>query len=77
MQKIHKHQWQGQQVYQRHRHKYHLAWEGVEGVELTAEGVGGVGLSVGEGVGSWLSSSIFPLASSCMSRVIFCLVLVF
>ena len=54
-----------------------MAWEGVEGVELTVEGVEGVGLSVGEGVGSWLSSSIFPLASSCMSRVIFCLVLVF
>ena len=37
-----------------------MVWGGVEGVELSVEEeVEGVGLSVGEGVGSWLSSSIF------------------
>ena len=35
-------------------------WEGVEGIELPVEEeVEAVGLSIGEGVGSWLSSSIF------------------
>ena len=63
-----------------------MAWEGVEGigspvqeeVRGVEEGVEGVDLSVGEGVGSWLSSSIFFfLASSCMCHVIFCRTLVF
>ena len=64
-----------------------MAWEGVEGigspvqeeVQGLEEGVEGVDLSVGEGVGSWLSSSIFFffLASSCMCHVIFCRTLVF
>ena len=65
-----------------------MAWGGVEGVELpikeeveginspVEEEVQGVGLSIEEEVGSWLSSSIF-LTFPCMSRVIFCLVLVF
>ena len=37
-----------------------MVWEGVKGLELSVEEeVESVGLSVGEGVGSWLSSSIF------------------
>ena len=49
MRKIHKHLWQGQQVYRRHRLDL-VASEGVEGIELPVEeGVEGVGLSLGEG----------------------------
>ena len=37
-----------------------MVWGGVEGVELPVEEeVEGVGLSVGKGVGSWLSPSTF------------------
>ena len=47
-----------------------MVWGGVEGIELPVkeevegveEGVEGVDLSVGEGVGSWLSSSIFSFS---------------
>ena len=46
MQKIHKHQWQGQQVYQHHKHKHHSVlwgWWGVQGVRSPVEeGVRGV-----------------------------------
>ena len=65
MQKIHKRQWQRQQVYHLQRHKYYLVlWYGVgslveEEVGGVEEGAEGIDLSVGEGVGSWLSSRIF------------------
>ena len=51
MQKIHKHQWQGQQAYQHHRHKYHLIlWHGSP-VEEEVEGVGSQLEGDVEGVG--------------------------
>ena len=61
-----------------------MGWEGVEGVASPVEervggaeeGVESVGLSVGEGAVGYLLV-FFILASSCTSRVIFCLVLVF
>ena len=63
-----------------------MVWKGVKGIESPVEKeVEGVGSpvkeeleGVGPSAGSWLSSqNFFFLSSSCMPRVIFCLVLAF
>ena len=62
-----------------------MVWEGLEGVGTpleeevggVEEGVEGIDLSVREGVGSWLSSSIFSFSLFMHVSCDFCLVLVF